>query len=226
MMDIIKAADMERFDKFRILLFAQAGTGKTSALKHLRGKTLVIDFDGSTRVLSGAQSIDIIVADKNNINQFIMELMQNIDTLIKPYDNLAFDNISAFQFDWFVEASKESKSGLQVEVHHYQRWNNYFLRFLRKIYSLPVNVILTAWEDTDSVTLESGQVISRYVPQIRPTLLNPVVGLTQIVARMTINPETGGRGAILDGNASMLCKNQLTTAKAVSIEKLFLLEEH
>ena len=50
---ITKATDINRTENWKVLLYGKPGLGKTSAIKGLSGKTLVLDLDGSSRVLAG-----------------------------------------------------------------------------------------------------------------------------------------------------------------------------
>jgi phage nucleotide-binding protein len=87
---------------------------------------------------------------------------------------------------------------------------------------MPINVFLTAWEDTNEITHESGQIITQYVPQIRKQVLNQLLGLTDVVGRIKINEKTGNRGVILQGNDGVYAKNRLDERVACPIEELFL----
>lgn len=85
-------------------------------------------------------------------------------------------------------------------MQHYSQWTNYFLRILTAIYSKPVNIYVTAWENTHELNLETGQIITQFVPQIRGSVLNQLLGLTDLVGRIIVNSKTGSRGLILEGN--------------------------
>jgi phage nucleotide-binding protein len=73
--------------------------------------------------------------------------------------------------------------------------------------------------------MESGQIISQYVPQIRPKVLNTFMGLCDIVARVQVSTKTGARGALFEGNDSLYAKNRLDERKACKIEELFNFEK-
>ena len=220
-MKIIKASEIERTNNWRVLLYGKPGLGKTSVIKNLTGKTLVLDMDHSSKVLSGTDIIDVIEFDRNNPTEFMKMFLTEIDSFLGEYDNLVIDNLTSFQSDWFVEAGKSSKNGISNELQHYNQWTNYFLRVLTAIYSKPINIYVTAWEDTRELTLDTGQLITQYVPQIRSSVLNQLLGLTDVVGRIMVNAKSGNRGVILDGSEGTYAKNRLDERTACPIEELF-----
>ena len=220
-MKIIKASEIERTHNWRVLLYGKPGLGKTSVIKNLTGKTLVLDMDHSNKVLSGTENIDVIEFDRNHPTGFMKMFLTEIDSLLSEYDNLVIDNLTSFQSDWFVEAGKSSKNGISNELQHYNQWTNYFLRVLTAIYSKPINIYVTAWEDTRELTLDTGQLITQYVPQIRSNVLNQLLGLTDVVGRIMVNVKSGNRGVILEGSEGTYAKNRLDERTACPIEELF-----
>ena len=220
-MKIIKASEIERTKNWRVLLYGKPGLGKTSVIKNLTGKTLELDMDHSSKVLGGTENIDVIEFDRNHPTEFMKMFLTEIDSLLSEYDNLVIDNLTSFQSDWFVEAGKSSKNGISNELQHYNQWTNYFLRVLTAIYSKPINIYVTAWEDTRELTLDTGQLITQYVPQIRSNVLNQLLGLTDVVGRIMVNVKSGNRGVILEGSEGTYAKNRLDERTACPIEELF-----
>ena len=49
------------------LIYGNPGFGKTSAIKYIDGKTLVINIDKSAKVLAGCENIDIADVDTHKI---------------------------------------------------------------------------------------------------------------------------------------------------------------
>ena len=216
-MKIIKASEIERTHNWRVLLYGKPGLGKTSVIKSLTGKTLVLDMDRSSKVLGGTDNIDVIEFDRSHPTEFMKMFLTEIDSLLSEYDNLVIDNLTSFQSDWFVEAGKSSKNGISNELQHYNQWTNYFLRVLTAIYSKPINIYVTAWEDTRELTLDTGQLITQYVPQIRSNVLNQLLGLTDVVGRIMVNVKSGNRGVILEGSEGTYAKNRLDERTACPI---------
>lgn len=220
-LNLVKATDVQRDKHWRVLIYGKAGDGKTSLVRKLAGRTLILSLDNSYRVLDGAENIDIIPFDREHPSENMTQFLKEVDGILTNYDNLVIDNLTSFQSDWFVEQGKKSKNGITNELQHWNMWTNYFLRVLTQIYLKPVNIYVTAWEDTRELNLETGQIITQYVPQIRHNVLNQLLGLTDVVGRIQKNPKTGGRGIILDGSDGIYAKNRLDNRKACSIDDLF-----
>lgn len=220
-MKITKASDLERTKNWRILIYGKAGLGKTSLIKYIPGKTLVLSMDNSEKVLAGSENIDVVNFDREHPSEFMTEFLKEVDAVLNDYNNLVIDNISSFQSDWFIEQGRKSKNGISNELQHYSQWTNYFLRVLTVIYSKPINIYVTAWEDTQELNLETGQILTQYVPQIRTSVLNQLLGLTDVVGRILVNAKTGARGLILEGSEGTYAKNRLDDRTACKIEELF-----
>lgn len=218
---ITKATDINRTENWRVLLYGKPGLGKTSAIKGLSGKTLVLDLDGSSRVLAGLKNVDVISFNREEPIQSMKEFLNESKNLINGYNTLVIDNLTAFEKDWFVARGLNSKNGIRNEIQDYGDYTNYFLRLISKIYSLPINIYATAWESKRDVDLEDGTKLTEYIPDVRNQVLNQLLGLTDVVGRIQVNPATHGRGAILEGNDGVYAKNRLDERIACKIEDLF-----
>lgn len=228
-MKITKATNIELTKNWRVLVYGKAGLGKTSLIRYLKGKTIVLSLDNSHKVLQNAPNVDVrtiddegrISFDREHPSEDITLFLKEVDEVIDQYDNLVIDNISSFESDWFIEQGRSSKNGISNEIQHYNQWTNYFLRVLSAIYSKPINIYITAWEETRDLSLETGQIITQYVPEIRSKVLNKLLGLTDIVGRIIVNPKTDERGLILEGSEGTYAKNRLDNRKACKMEDLF-----
>lgn len=220
---------------WKMILYAKAGQGKTTSIKYLKGKTLVLDLDNSFKVLEGT-SDDIQQYrfddgtpegrefDRTKPIEDLNTFLSDPDVLKagETFDNLVIDNVSSLEKDWFVERGRNSKNGISNEIQDYSQWTNYFSRIVTTIYMIPnVNILITAWEKKIDNETESGQTFSQYAPDIRDKSLNGFLGLADVVARLVVNPKTGGRGVILEGDNTVYAKNRLDERRMAPIEELF-----
>lgn len=222
MQPIKHASSIDRTKNWRVLIYGKPGVGKTSAIRNLDGKTLVLDLDDSSKVLSGATNIDVQPFDRSKPSEEWKEFLKNLAERVSGYDNLVIDNVSAFEKDWFVERGRASKNGIGNEIQDYGQWTNYFARIMTMIFmDAPVNVLVTAWENTRDVTSETGQSFSQYAPAIRDSVRDGLLGLTDVVGRVVISTKTSHRGVILAGSDAIFAKNRLDDRTACAIEDLF-----
>ncbi|ESV55135.1 DNA-binding protein [Streptococcus agalactiae LMG 14747] len=227
-MKITKATELEKGKNFSALIYAPPGSGKTTTIKYLPGKTLVIDVDRTTNVLAGEPNIDIVYADINDVEVGFAQMLEEIhDNYIEDYDNIVIDNISELEQAWLGEKAKKSKTkdgramGIP-EMGDYNKFSFYLPNLIRYVNSWEgVNKVYTAWETTRQIETSSGQLYNQFIPQIREKIITNIMGLVNIVGRLVINEETGGRGFILQPSNGTFAKNQLSDAKFAKQEDIW-----
>ncbi|MDT2783006.1 AAA family ATPase [Vagococcus fluvialis] len=219
-MQITNAGDIKRNERFNILIYAEPGAGKTSTLQYLTGKTLVLDIDGTSRVLSGLTDIDVAEINPENVSKDMLDFYTLAKSKIKEYDNIVLDNLSHYQKLWLMEKGRNTKSG-QPELQHYGIFDTHLIDLISTFNSLDANVVYTAWEGTRQIQLESGQLYNQFLPDIRDKVVNHIMGIVPVVARLVRNPETKQRGFILQKSNGTFAKNQLDDREGCLQENIF-----
>lgn len=227
-MEIQHASDIKRAQDFSALIYAQPGTGKTSTLKYLPGRTLVIDVDRTTSVLAGEPNIDITYLDIKHPLEGARTLLADIyQNELGNYDNIAFDNLSEFEQAWLGEKANEAKTKTGADMgipqmNDYNQLGFYMPDMIRFINSWPgVNKVYTAWEANRQIDTPTGQTYNQFVPQIREKFLTNIMGLMNLVGRMVVSDKTGARGFILKPSNAAFAKNQLDSRQFALPEDLF-----
>lgn len=220
----IKNATEITDDQATYLIYANPGVGKTSALKHIPGRTLVIDIDKSSGVLKGEEHIDIADVDTHNIwNEWMEVVKELLSGDYSKYDNIVIDNVSELFRATLANLGREGKNNRVPEQSHYQRVDFTILDSLRALKKLDARLIFTAWETSDLWEAENGQTFNRAYPDIRNKILNNFMGLCDIVARLVVKKDNEGnesRGFILQPSASVFAKNRLDNRKGCLVEEL------
>lgn len=219
-MEIIQSEDLKRDKNFRMLLYAKPGTGKTSTVRYLEGKTLLLDIDHTSQVLSGLPGITIVKINPEKPIQELADFYGYAKTHIQEYNNIVIDNLSHYQKLWFMEKGKHTKSG-QPELQHYGVFDNHLLNMITTFNNLDANIVYTSWEATRQIQLESGQLFNQFLPDIRDKVVNHVMGIIPVVGRLVKNPETNVRGFLLSESNGTFSKNQLDDRTFALQEDIF-----
>lgn len=99
-----------------LLLYGKSKSGKTTALKTLGGKTLVIDSDEGMVSLDGVEMIDYITVNEStsNIIKEMNETLAIIEKNIDNYDNFVLDTLTALSKMYLDVHMKGVKDGRQA----------------------------------------------------------------------------------------------------------------
>lgn len=202
------------------LLYGQPGMGKTTTIKYLPGKTLVLDVDRTTHVLRGCENIDICYVDNiqtwEDWEKILIELVNDYKG---KYTNYAVDNISELERCLLSDLGSRGKNNGVPSQADYQFMQQRIVKSLRYMKNLEGNLIWTAWETTDLFTTPEGQTFNRAYPQINGKILNNVCGLCDVVGRIIINAK-GKRGYTFSATNGVYAKNQYDDRKGCLQEEL------
>lgn len=212
MLNITSAKDIQT-DHATYLIYGPPGMGKTSAIKYLPGKTLVLDVDRTSRVLKGQPNIDIAHVDNTNTWEYWGKLIVELEEKYKGvYNNIVVDNISELERCLLSDLGSKGKNKGVPSQGDYQYMQFRIVNSLRYMKNLGANLIWTAWEASDLYTDSNGQQFNRSYPQINQKIMNNVLGLCDVVGRLMINSD-GDRGFVLTASNSTYAKNQIDDRK-------------
>lgn len=207
-MQLNETETMKKDENFCIMLYSIPGGGKTTTFKYLKGKTLVLDIDGSGKVLSGVPNITRATIDPEKPANEMLQFYGYAKANIQKYDNIVIDNLSHYTKLWLMEKGKTTKSG-QPEIQHYGVFDNHLLNIVESFKALDANIVFTAWETTREIQLQNSQLYHQFLPDIRDKIVNHIMGVIPVVARLVRNPETKARGFLMAESNGTYAKNQL-----------------
>ena len=222
MLQIEKATDIET-ENGVYLIYAPPGTGKTSLLKFLPGKTLVLDVDRTSRVLKGEANIDISKIDNVNAWKNFGEVMKELSKMdLSGYDNIALDNISELERCMLADLGRQGNNNRVPGIQNYQQVQFFLMDAVRFLKTLGLNVIILAWETTDVWTTPEGQSFNRSYPQISLKIMQNMMGLCDVVGKLFYNEKTDKRGIFLQATDSIFAKNQMDARKHCMQDELII----
>lgn len=223
-MKITKATELKNNDAC-YLIYGNPGFGKTSAVKYIPGKTLVINIDKSAKVLSGCENIDIADVDTHKIwDEWLTIVKELLKGAGQPYDTIVVDNVSELFRACLSNLGREGNNNRVPSQADYQRVDFTILDSLRALLQLNKRIVFIAWETSDQWTDENGMIYNRAMPDIRSKILNNFLGLTDVVARLVKKTTEDGeevRGFILQPSASVYAKNRLDERRGCKVDELF-----
>ncbi|MGD6894315.1 AAA family ATPase [Bacillus infantis] len=217
-METTNGADITRSEKAKVIIYSKPGNGKTTVAGLLKGKTLVLDIDGTSQVLSGYANIDMAKIDGSNPHDSILKFFAHAKANISKYENIFIDNLTHYQKLWLLKKGENTKSGMP-ELKDYALLYNHLLKLVETFNTLDANVIFTAWETTRTITHDDGQNYTQFIPDIPDKIVNHIMGIEHVVARL-VKKADGTRGFILDGDQSVFAKNHLDQRKGCLQEEL------
>ena len=213
-MQILKAESLTT-DKITALIYAPPGMGKTTLLGGLPGKTLIIDIDRGTSVLSGNPNVDIVRLsdDLHEMNEILSELKSKCE-----YQNVALDSLSELQQGMLAYLGRIGKNNGVPDMQAYGRVDIRIIDWCRQFRALPCNVFFTAWEIQKEIVLPSGEKTLQARPLIRDKIVDNICGLCDLVGQIVMSDNE--RYILLEGSTNVVAKDRLFKRKFCKFEEV------
>ena len=206
-MNILKANEIKRYSNWTALIYAEAGKGKTTMVKTLKGRTLLLSVDGMYHVLADLENVDIVTIDSKKAHDELTNFIKYVFKHKDQYENIVIDNLSTFQKMWLNERARETTSG-NPEIQHYSIIDRIMFDTILSLKKLGKNLLVFAHEKQVEIVRQSGGTYTQFQPDIRN--LDAIMGITPIVGRLIIhqNKDTNENERII-----VLQPTQATRAK-------------
>ena len=212
-MNIINAKDIQR-ENISALIYGTPGTGKTTLLGKLQGRTLIVDIDKGTSVLAGYQNVDIFRVSGNlrELWDIPREFAANC-----PYDNIAIDTLSELERAMLNSLASKNNIGIP-SLQDYGKVNNFLLSLCRSFRDIQANIFFTAWEQYSEIFAATGEKYSRIEPMIRNKNMESVCGLCDIIGRIYFDKESEQRRVWLEGSQTIVARDRIFKRQCCSLE--------
>ena len=201
-------------------LYGQPGSGKTVNATRLPGKSLLISSDNSALVLKNFERPDLTIKEAKNFKDFVDAFEEA--TASKQYDNIIVDCLTDLIDAYIVEIREVGFSG-DIRQHYLAIYTK--VKFLvRKAAFCDTNVVFNCWEDIETVTLPSGEMVNRVSPMLPAKIKQQVCGLCNIVAYVTSAVDKKGVKQwyyITEGKPTVMAKDQMHLRKSCMPEDAF-----
>ena len=203
-MNIINAKDIQH-PHLTVLIYGTPGMGKTTLLGNLKGRTLIVDADKGTSVLTGNENVDVLrlSEDFREVPELVKQLKANC-----PYDSVCLDSLSELERSVLARLANMNSNGIPT-LQDYGKVNSSIMNICRQLREINANIFFTAWEQYTEVIAPSGEKYSRIEPMIRDKNMNNVVGLCDIVGRLYVDRETEERRVWLEARPNIIAKDRV-----------------
>lgn len=201
-------------------LYGQPGSGKTVNATRLPGKSLLLSSDNSSLVLKHFERPNLTIKEVKNFKEFTDAF--EAATANKQYDNIITDCLTDLIDAYIVEIREKGFSG-DIRQHYLTIYTK--VKYLvRKSAFCGTNCVFNCWEDIETVTLPSGEIVNRVSPMLPAKIKQQVCGLCNIVAYVTSANDKHGNKQwyyVTEGKPTIMAKDQLFMRKNCLPEDAF-----
>ena len=214
-MNIINAKDIQH-QHLTVLIYGTPGMGKTTLLGNLKGRTLIVDVDKGTSVLTGNENVDVL-----RLNEDFREVPELIKQLRAscPYANICLDSLSELERSILARLANMNSNGIPT-LQDYGKVNSSIMNICRQLRELNANIFFTAGEKYTEVVAPSGEKYSRIEPLIRDKNMDNVVGLCDITGRLYVDRESEERRVWLEARPNIIAKDRVYKRQHCAFEEV------
>ena len=202
------------------IVFGAPGSGKTVNSTLVPGKTLLISSDNSAIVLKHFDRKNLTVKEAKSFKEYI-ELFDDA-TASKQYDTVITDCLTDI-IDGFIVECRESGKFQDVRQAYMLAYTK-IKALVRRAAYCGTDCIFNCWEDTEEISLPSGEIANRLSPMLPAKIKQQVCGLCNVIAYVTTAVGKDGNKRwyyITEGSPALMAKDQLACRKNCLPENLF-----
>jgi phage nucleotide-binding protein len=210
-LSISKTSDISKVGK-TMLVYGESGTGKSTLLGTLPGKTLILDVEGGLTVLRDKHVDRVAIPETLENLKAVFDALVSSDNI--DYDNICLDSGTELEKFMLIRLAANSKNDGMPSLHDYGvvsfKMRDY-MRKLRDLRERGINVIVTCLEMPLELEQDDSTIRTRLYPMLARKLAPEICGLFDIVARLEISAKPGHEGTRflrMDGNEKMIAKNR------------------
>jgi phage nucleotide-binding protein len=204
-----------------VMIYGQAGRGKTSLINTLKGNILLINIDCGEQVINSKNPnntihvMNLISDDTPTATAAIKKFEAFADWLLKkdelPWDYIVIDNISLIENSMLFAIVERRKDKIKSPDQNAYGEAGFAildsLTALRNLTFKGVHLIYIAWEKTEKISDFGGEVHSEKGPMLVGQTQLKVSGLVDFVMAMRVDKK-GERYLQLDADHKYSCKKR------------------
>lgn len=202
------------------IVFGAPGSGKTVNSTLVPGKTLLLSSDNSAIVLKHFDRKNLTVKEAKSFKEYI-ELFDDA-TASKQYDTVITDCLTDI-IDGFIVECRESGKFQDVRQAYMLAYTK-IKALVRRAAYCGTDCIFNCWEDTEEISLPSGEIANRLSPMLPAKIKQQVCGLCNVIAYVTTAVGKDGNKRwyyITEGSPALMAKDQLACRKNCLPENIF-----
>ncbi|MDV7715258.1 AAA family ATPase [Oenococcus oeni] len=218
-MKVYNSSDIQ-IGNYMYLVYGDAGSGKTSTARYLKGRKLLISLDQSQEpakdwkdtVIAEPEEADL-TTPYENITAFF-DLVEN--KFLAKVDVVIIDNVSQLERLVLTELISKYKDNRQA----YQAMQEYFRSLATKFRFWHKPIYVTAWEMNFQQSDSLGAQVTQYTVDMNAKARTAFTGLFDLVGRISADHE-GKRVIQLQPTDQLFAKNRIDSRKKCLPEHLF-----